>query len=142
MLPNTGQNVQAAITEIIAWLDLQAQLRAERLMQNALAKLEISDEDAVASNQAWDEYDEFTVELGPAHTREMSIFDTEELCMNTSCDYLENDDSDPDYGDPNSWGLWADRDTYELGPNLPPDKDTIPTSPLWQAWLTKVPLID
>jgi hypothetical protein len=28
----------------------------------------------------------------------------------------ESDPSDPDYGPPESWGLWADRDTIELGP--------------------------
>ena len=28
----------------------------------------------------------------------------------------ENDPSDPDHGDPAAWGLWADRDTIELGP--------------------------
>ena len=30
--------------------------------------------------------------------------------------YNENDPSDPDYGPPETWGLWADRDTIELGP--------------------------
>jgi hypothetical protein len=28
----------------------------------------------------------------------------------------EDDPSDPDYGAPELWGLWADRDTIELGP--------------------------
>ncbi len=28
----------------------------------------------------------------------------------------ENDPSDPDYNPPECWGLWADRDTIELGP--------------------------
>lgn len=28
----------------------------------------------------------------------------------------ESDESDPDYGPPETWGLWADRDTIELGP--------------------------
>jgi hypothetical protein len=31
----------------------------------------------------------------------------------------ENDEADPDYGPAESWGLWADRDVYELGPGLP-----------------------
>ena len=55
-------------------------------------------------------------------------------------DCNEDDTSDPDYNEPEEWGMWADRDTYELGPNLPPDEDTIQTSPLWKAWLTRVPL--
>ena len=28
----------------------------------------------------------------------------------------EDDPSDPDHGPPELWGLWADRDTIELGP--------------------------
>jgi hypothetical protein len=28
----------------------------------------------------------------------------------------ESDPSDPDYGPPETWGLWADWDTIELGP--------------------------
>ncbi len=35
----------------------------------------------------------------------------------------ENDLSDPDYGPPETWGLWADRDQYEIGPDLDVDPD-------------------
>ncbi|HKM56589.1 MAG TPA: hypothetical protein VJY33_24505 [Isosphaeraceae bacterium] len=35
----------------------------------------------------------------------------------------ESDESDPDYGEPETWGLWADWHVYELGPGLPVTKD-------------------
>lgn len=100
MLRETTQNVQNAITEILARFDLQNHLDAERIMQAALAS--------------------FPDDLEP----------------------LEDDELDPDYGNPEEWGLWADRDTYEIGPNLPPDDDTLPDSPLWKAWLTRTTLKD
>ena len=58
----------------------------------------------------------------------------------------ENDPSDPDYGPPETWGLWADRDTIELGPAFSragvfddPGTPTPTSSPARRSALTEPP---
>ena len=36
---------------------------------------------------------------------------------------------DPDYGEPEGWPEWTDRDTWEEGPAIPPDAELVPFEP-------------